>query len=90
MASFPLTGFALTTTTQHCNLTQLSANERHLGEQKLVLASKKDLKNSMDNSATEHDTRELFRCLARDSSYRDEKLHERFELHANKNCFYYP
>ena len=31
--------------------------------------------------------RELFRCLARDCSYRDEKLGERFVFHATKNCF---
>ena len=35
----------------------------------------------------EHDTSELFRCLARDCTYRVEKLRVRFILHATKNCF---
>ena len=35
----------------------------------------------------EQDTSELFRCLAGDCSYRDEKLRKWFVLYATKNCF---
>ena len=38
-------------------------------------------------SAMDQDTSELFCCIAHDCSYRDEKLRERFVLHATKNCF---
>ena len=38
-------------------------------------------------SVMDQDTSELFRCIAHDCSYRDEKLRERFVLHATKNCF---